>query len=141
MMRVLLIAMMALSAIGCSTTGHFKVPAGTDLFVAEQQVPPASYGEYKRRPFFWSKVGGIPYMLKRGDNVVETGTIGAKFRVVSIFWPPYALIYWPVGFKSEVYDFTTPNLLVRPTGGYKSQASEEAAPAAKPAKSAKPAKK
>jgi hypothetical protein len=28
-----------------------------------------------------------------------------KFRTVSIFWPPFAAIYWPMGFNPNVtYD-------------------------------------
>ena len=30
----------------------------------------------------------------------------AKFRPVSIFWPPVAILYWPIGFRLECNDLT-----------------------------------
>lgn len=62
----------------------------------------------------WGTAGGIRYMLKKNGEVVQTGTLKSHFRVASIFWPPVALAYWPMGFSDHTYDFTQDNLLVRP---------------------------
>ena len=50
--------------------------------------------------------GGIPYKLEKDGKVVGEGKLQAKFRPVSIFWPPAALIYWPMGFGWGCYDLT-----------------------------------
>ena len=43
-------------------------------------------------------------MLKDGTSV-KKGILSTSFRVSSIFWPPYAFIYWPMGFRGGVvYD-------------------------------------
>lgn len=99
-------------ATGCSTTGTFKVPPDTQLYIYQRPEPvkidPA--GKVETSPFFWTAMGvppngGIPYRLERGGQVVKEGRLRAKFRIVSIFWPPFALIYWPTGFNpSIVYD-------------------------------------
>jgi len=37
--------------------------------------------------------------------MIKDGKLCSKFRVVSIFWPPFALIYWPLGYHSDItYD-------------------------------------
>ncbi|HSQ41293.1 MAG TPA: hypothetical protein VLM37_03325 [Fibrobacteraceae bacterium] len=60
------------------------------------------------RPYFWTAAGGIPYRLEKNGEVIQEGKVPAHFRVVSIFWPPYALIYWPMGFGGDRnYDLTT----------------------------------
>lgn len=97
---------------GCSTTGHFKVPDGSKLYVYERPepvvVPPS--GKVTTSPFFWTAMGippggGIPYRLEKEGQTIKEGRLRANFRVVSIFWPPFALIYWPVGFNPNItYD-------------------------------------
>ncbi len=43
--------------------------------------------------------------LRKGGKVVKEGKLRAKFRVVSIFRPPAALIYWPMEFNPGItYD-------------------------------------
>ena len=43
-------------------------------------------------------------MLKDGTSV-KKGILSTSFRVSSIFWPPYAFIYWPMGLRGGVvYD-------------------------------------
>ena len=48
---------------------------------------------------------GIPYSLQKDGKVVKEGKLRTKFRTVSIFWPPFAAIYWPMGFNPDItYD-------------------------------------
>ena len=73
-------------------------------------VTPGADGAVVTQPFFWTAAGvpptgGVEYPLLKGDEVVQSGRLRAKFRVVSIFWPPFALIYWPMGLTpSLTYD-------------------------------------
>jgi hypothetical protein len=105
---VLILSMMA----GCTTTGHFKVPEGSDLYIYKrpQPVDIKTDGEVTTKPFFWTAAGvppsgGIPYRLEKNGQVLKEGRLRAKFRVVSIFWPPAALIYWPMGLNPDItYD-------------------------------------
>lgn len=98
----------------CSTTTSFKVPEGTDLYVYEIKIPKEKYKNYERKPFSWGASPGVRYRLEKKGKVIETGTLQPKFRVVSIFWPPVALAYWPMGFvKNHTYDFTEENQFVR----------------------------
>ena len=114
-MRPLVIALLLVIFSACSITTSFKVPEGTDLYVYEEKISKSEYDRYKRRPLTWGTAGGVRYRLEKEGKVVETGTLKTKFRVVSIFWPPVALAYWPMGFvKNHTYDFTQDNLFVRP---------------------------
>ena len=94
---------------GCSTTARFKIPEGTELYLANR-AQPVTIGEngiVRTRPYFWSSIAGIHYRLEKDHKVVQEGHVAARFRPVSIFWPPYALIYWPVGFNRHAsYDLT-----------------------------------
>jgi hypothetical protein len=100
--------LLALSA--CTTRGTFKVPPGTELEVYRRPVKVESDGSVTTQPFFWTAAGippggGIEYKLLKKGEVVKSGRLRAKFRPVSIFWPPFALIYWPMGFNPEItYD-------------------------------------
>jgi hypothetical protein len=114
---ILLISALAFVA-SCSTTTSFKVPKGADLFVDGQKVPEAMHAEYTRSPMFWDKSKGIPYVLKKKGKVIDQGKIKAHFRVASIFWPPAAIIYWPMRFEPN-YDFTSSDdMKVRPEQNY-----------------------
>ena len=96
----------------CTTTGHFKVPEGSSLYVYKrpQPVEIKTNGEVTTKPFFWTAAGvptesGIPYRQKKNGKPIKEGNLPTKFRVESIFWPPFALIYWPMGFNSGItYD-------------------------------------
>jgi len=107
-----MLCMTALAAAGCTTVGTFRVPEGTQLYVYQRPTPVAveKDGKVETAPFFWTAMGlppggGIPYRLEKDGKVVKEGRLRAKFRVVSIFWPPFALIYWPTGFNPDVtYD-------------------------------------
>lgn len=92
---------------GCTTTGYFKVPDGTDLYVYNRAEPVdvESDGKVTTKPYFWTAAGGVPYRLEKDGEVIKQGRLRAKFRVVSIFWPPGAAIYWPMGLNPRVdYD-------------------------------------
>jgi hypothetical protein len=98
----------------CSTHGKFVVPAGTQLSIYKR--PPVTVpadGVVETKPFFWTAAGippasGVPYALHKNGKVVKEGKLRAKFRVVSIFWPPAALIYWPMGLNPNItYDLVS----------------------------------
>lgn len=97
---------------GCSTSAGFKIPPGTEMVINgersafKKEVDDNGYPVIEKKPFFWSSVAGIEYSLVQGDKIIKEGKLQAEFRVVSIFWPPYAFIYWPVGFKLSCYDLT-----------------------------------
>ena len=104
----LVLGAFALLASGCTTSGHFVLPPGTEVEIYERPaVTPDSTGKIEMNPFFWTAVAGVPYKLKKNGQVVKEGKIPARFRIVSIFWPPLALIYWPVGFNPDMtHDLT-----------------------------------
>lgn len=107
----MLLAMLTL-VTGCTTTGTFKVPDGSELYVYKRPEPVAiqSDGKVTTKPFFWTAAGmppggGIPYSLRKDGEVLKEGKLRTKFRVVSLFWPPFAAIYWPMGFNPDItYD-------------------------------------
>jgi hypothetical protein len=115
MLISLVLGTLLLSFVGCSTTASFKVPAGSTLIVEDTEVPADQVSEYKRSPFFWSKSSGIPYRLEKDGKVIEEGKLKSHFRIASIFWPPFSLIYWPMRFDGP-YDLTQANANVRPEG-------------------------
>ncbi|MGR9013380.1 MAG: hypothetical protein ACU83U_07030 [Gammaproteobacteria bacterium] len=113
MIKKMCLALVLLVMIaGCTTTGTFKVPDGTDLYIYKRPEPVdiKADGKVTTKPFFWTAAGvppesGIPYRLEKNGEVVKEGRLRTKFRPVSIFWPPAALIYWPMGFNPEItYD-------------------------------------
>jgi hypothetical protein len=102
-----LIALALVFTVGCSTTSNFRIPADSTLMVTDRKVTTDSEGNWKTSPFFWSEAGGAPYRLMDKDgNVIRTGKLKTQFRVASIFWPPFALIYWPMGLNGHGYDLT-----------------------------------
>ncbi|WP_027158605.1 hypothetical protein [Methylobacter luteus] len=106
------VLVLAAAMTGCTTTGHFKVPEGSQLYVYKRPEPVdiKANGEVTTKPFFWTAAGmppggGIPYRLEQDGQTIKEGKLRAKFRTVSIFWPPAALIYWPMGFNPNItYD-------------------------------------
>jgi hypothetical protein len=109
--RVLIpIVLLTATLSACTTRGTFVIPQGTQLEVYQRPVTPGADGVVVTKPFFWTAAGmppagGVEYRLLKGDEVVQSGRLRAKFRVVSIFWPPFALIYWPMGLNpSLTYD-------------------------------------
>lgn len=109
---VFLIALISMILSGCSTHGTFRIPDGSQLYIYERPEPVTveADGTVTTRPFFWTAVGmppysGIPYRLEKDGQTIKEGRLRAKFRVVSIFWPPYAIIYWPMGMNPDItYD-------------------------------------
>lgn len=98
---------------GCYTSASFILPPNTDLMINGKRIPQDVRDEngrvkLERRPFFWNSIMGINYMLLEGDKVVKKDKLPSSFRVVSIFWPPYAYLYWPVGFGLDCYDLSNP---------------------------------
>ena len=106
----ILIVLLTLALPACSTRGTFVVPEGTLLEVYQRPVTPDANGVVVTKPFFWTAAGmppagGVEYRLLKNDKVVQSGRLRSKFRVVSIFWPPMAWIYWPMGLNPNLtYD-------------------------------------
>jgi hypothetical protein len=94
--------------MGCSTTASFKLPPNTDLMIKGERITFKEKDDdglplFKTRPFFW---GDISYSLVQGEKVIKEGQLPSKFRIVSIFWPPYGFIYWPIAFRFDCYDLS-----------------------------------
>lgn len=90
---------------GCETSTQFLLPHNTDIMIKEEKFSAENdgYADVTVTPFFWT---GIGYRLVRGDKVVQEGKLDSHFRVASLFWPPYAIFYWPKGFSNDCYDMT-----------------------------------
>ncbi|MDG9926201.1 MULTISPECIES: hypothetical protein [unclassified Pseudomonas] len=100
----LLAATLALT--GCSAAAWFKLPENSTLVINERPVE-NNYGLVKTRPFSWGAAGGVPYRLQDAQaNTLQSGKLRSRFRVASIFWPPVAIAYWPMGFRYRCYDLT-----------------------------------
>ena len=95
-------------ALGCKTQGQFVLPPGTEVSIYNRPaVRPDASGQIVMNPFFWDAIAGVKYKLLKDGETVKEGKLKAKFRIVSIFWPPFALIYWPVGVDPDVtHDLT-----------------------------------
>jgi len=92
-------------AMGCHTSTQVMTPEKTLLYINDRPIVLGpTGGKVVTRPFFWSASGGIPYRLVRDGVMTQSGTLTSSFRIASIFWPPYAFIYWPIGFGSPLYD-------------------------------------
>ncbi|MGY4531137.1 hypothetical protein ACVW0Y_000240 [Pseudomonas sp. TE3786] len=99
---------LALAALvsGCSTSTYFKLPEHSKVEIYKRETT-YSEGLVKTRPFAWSAAGGIPYKLTDDSGtVLQEGKLRSRFRVASIFWPPFAIIYWPMGYGQRCYDLT-----------------------------------
>lgn len=109
--RIITLVAVALCFSACSTTGKFKVPAGSKLSIYKR--PPVTVpadGLVTTKPFFWTAAGiapagGAPYEVTKNGKVIKSGKLRVVFRPTSIFWPPFALIYWPMGLNPDItYD-------------------------------------
>ena len=96
--QLLAVALLA----GCHTTANIRIPENTQLYLEERPVEIAADGTVTTRPYFWTSVTGIHYRLEKDGAVVQRGRLPSQFRPASIWWPPYALIYWPFGFADGV---------------------------------------
>jgi hypothetical protein len=102
LIMALAISFVGLASTGCSTTGRFITPPNTQLVVMGRNVDVQPNGLVTTQPFSWGGAGGIPYRLEKDGKVIDQGKLRAKFRVVSIFWPPLGAIYWPMGFNGGI---------------------------------------
>jgi len=117
----LMVFLLTAALIGCSTATSFRLPPNTEILVKGERATIKASDDndtdtdsardkrlpyLRTSPFFWNAMGGIKYSLVQGDKVVKEGTLPAQFRIASIFWPPYAIFYWPVGFRFKCYDLT-----------------------------------
>lgn len=98
---------------GCHTSASFILPPNTELMINGERVSFDSKDEegrakFQRTPFFWTSIVGIEFMLLQDDKIVKKDKLPSEFRIASIFWPPYAIFYWPVGFQFECYDLSDP---------------------------------
>lgn len=105
MIRTLFITVFYFSLSACSTTTTFRIPEGATLTVYDRPVVTDSYGRWKTRPFGWAGTTGATYRLEKDNKVIDSGTLSTKFRPASIFWPPFGITYWPMGFRFPIYDF------------------------------------
>lgn len=112
LMKIIGLSLLVVIITGCTTTGNFKMEEGSKLYIYErpEAVAVSPTGQVTTKPYFWTAAGippggGVPYRLEKDGQTTKEGKLRAKFRVVSIFWPPFALIYWPMGLNSEItYD-------------------------------------
>lgn len=106
LLRPSIFLLLILAITGCSTKAFFKLPEHSTVSINERSEQ-HSQGLVKVRPFFWNRSSGVPYKLTSatGETLSE-GRLRTRFRVVSIFWPPYSIIYWPMGFRESCYDLT-----------------------------------
>ena len=101
-----------LVTVGCTTSAQFVVPEDTELYIYNRPDPVkmTAGGKVSTRPYGWNAMGiaperGIPYRLEKNGEIIKEGNLRAVFRPASIFWPPYAVIYWPVGLNPNItYD-------------------------------------
>ncbi len=100
----------AAMVVSCSTSGHFIIPEGTQLRIHERDVAVGPNGRVEMKPMFWTAAGiaphgGAKYELVKDGKIVKSGRLRVVFRTVSIFWPPFATIYWPIGLNPDItYD-------------------------------------
>lgn len=103
--------------VACSTSGHFVLPPGSQLEVNGTVHEVDSQGVAVMRPFFWTSASGVPYRVLKDGQPIQEGKLRTSFRVVSIFWPPYAIIYWPMGLNGGLlYDMVEGTQEPRPGG-------------------------
>ena len=101
------LTILALLISGCSTGTYVKLPDNTELIIERGNQVPREEGYIVSRPMSWGSAAGIPYRLERDGEIVDQGKMRAKFRPASIFWPPFAIFYWPMGFRQKCYDLTS----------------------------------
>ncbi len=107
MIKKILVLGAVAALAGCSTSTYVKLPENTVMKIERGEQLPNSEGLVDRTPFSWSAAGGIPYRIEQPDGkVVSKGRMSAVFRPASIFWPPAAAIYWPMGFRFECNDLS-----------------------------------
>lgn len=110
MLRTIILLSLSLGSLACTTTGRFKLPSNTQLQLNDRKVTLDANGEWTGTPFFWDAKDGASYRLlsTEGGKVVRSGKLKTEFRIVSILWPPAAVVYWPMGLQKDTYDLTVP---------------------------------
>lgn len=104
--KLLLLSACVGAMTACTTTTAFKLPKDTQVRLDDRDETFANGNTAEMRPFFWNSIDGINFNLVKGSKVIKKGKLPAEFRVSSIFWPPYAFLYWPMGLKYSCYDLT-----------------------------------
>lgn len=110
-LKALFVIATAMLLGACSTTGTFKIPEGTKLYVYDRPVEVEANGTVTTTPFKWNAIGipprgGVPYRLEKDGQVVQQGKLRSVFRGASLFWPPIAGVFvFPVGLNPNItYD-------------------------------------
>ena len=114
--KAILPIMLVAAITGCTTTGHFVVPEGSELYLGGRSKPVTieEDGLVKTTAFGWGKSGfppahGIPYRLEKDGQTIQQGRLRTKIRVSSFFVPPfYGVFAYPVGLNSNItYNLVT----------------------------------
>lgn len=105
LVKLLVLVVCFATMVGCSTTTSFKLPKDTQVRIDDRDETFKS-GKAEMRPFFWNAFDGVKYNIIKANKTTRSGKLPSEFRVVSIFWPPYAFLYWPMGLKYSCYDLT-----------------------------------
>lgn len=104
--RTTALLLLVLATAGCSTGTWFKLPENSTITINERAAI-HDEGLVYTRPYSWGAASGIPYKIKDGQSrTIKQGRLKSRFRVPSIFWPPGAIAYWPMGFGQKCYDMT-----------------------------------
>lgn len=111
-MKILFTVFLMSVLAGCSTSGHFIVPEGAELYLNDRPEPVRirEGGKVCTEPFPWTTagtppVGGVPYRLKKNGEIIQAGRLQTEFRIESLIFPPFAQFYWPMGLDSDrTYD-------------------------------------
>ncbi len=107
MRNLALFVLFGLMLSGCTTTARFIIPEGTDLMVNGKTAERDGQGvTLTTHPFSWAAYHGVDYQLVNKNGYVGSGKLRTRFRAVSIFWPPYGILYWPKGFAYDCYNLT-----------------------------------
>ena len=114
--KLIQLSICALIISACSTTGYVVIPEGSDLYINKRPASVQKDGKVTTKPYFWDSVEGVPYRIEKNNETIKEGTLDTKFRATSIFWPPYAIIYRPLGLDSKLtYDLVNDNQRYRKT--------------------------
>ena len=67
-------SVIGLALLGCTTTGKFVIPPGTELEVYERPVTLAGDGSVTTKPFFWTAIGMPPGGAGGRDALLTSAT-------------------------------------------------------------------
>ncbi|ACR12579.1 putative lipoprotein [Teredinibacter turnerae T7901] len=108
----LLIVVSVVGVVGCTTSGTFVIPEGSQLYLAGRDTPVDinANGQVRTHGFKWSQIGippggGVSYRLEKDGKTIQEGKLRSKFRPASIFIPIYGVVACPVGLNGDItYD-------------------------------------